>query len=39
MIGKPNAGKSTLFNAIINDERAIVSPISGTTRDTIEEIV
>ncbi|MBO5844503.1 MAG: tRNA uridine-5-carboxymethylaminomethyl(34) synthesis GTPase MnmE, partial [Bacteroidales bacterium] len=39
IIGKPNAGKSTLFNAIINDERAIVSPISGTTRDTIEEIV
>ncbi len=39
IIGKPNAGKSTLFNAILNDERAIVSPISGTTRDTIEEIV
>lgn len=39
IIGKPNAGKSTLFNAIINDERAIVSPISGTTRDTIEEVV
>jgi tRNA modification GTPase len=37
IIGKPNAGKSTLFNALIKDERAIVSPISGTTRDTIEE--
>ncbi|MBR5255022.1 MAG: tRNA uridine-5-carboxymethylaminomethyl(34) synthesis GTPase MnmE [Bacteroidales bacterium] len=37
IIGKPNAGKSTLFNAILNDERAIVSTIAGTTRDTIEE--
>jgi tRNA modification GTPase len=39
IIGKPNAGKSTLFNAIVNDERAIVSTIAGTTRDTIEEAV
>ena len=37
IIGAPNAGKSTLLNALIEDERAIVSPIPGTTRDTIEE--
>ena len=39
IIGRPNAGKSTLLNALVEEERAMVSPIAGTTRDAIDSVI
>tara|TARA_Y100000994_G_scaffold210862_1_gene184947 strand:+ start:106 stop:384 length:279 start_codon:yes stop_codon:yes gene_type:complete len=36
--GRPNAGKSALFNALTGQDRAIVSPVAGTTRDTVDSL-
>ena len=39
IIGRPNVGKSTLLNKLVGEERAMVSPIAGTTRDAVDSVV
>lgn len=39
IVGRPNAGKSTLLNALVGEERAMVSPVAGTTRDAVDSLV
>ena len=39
IIGRPNVGKSTLLNKLVGQERAMVSPIAGTTRDAVDSVI